>query len=193
MDSQSFCCQLSEVRTEMIWESQHWKDPLLKSAEYLRRVRLSESTSKRKLVRIEKELLLGFYAVRKLLDTFKVSDSTKEMKVDLVVHPAIRCVDYLNWHHLDKNYDLTSRKSETKDIRFLCNQFVHSYVFMTSEVEGRLDGFFVNSDRDRHSKCYFVNLNDVLKIFRTVGRDYPSTSEFRRDESGQWVGQVGRT
>lgn len=173
----------------MIWESHHWKDPLLKSAEYLRRVRLSENTSERTFVRVEKELFLGFYAVRKLLDTFKVSDSTKEMKVELAVYPAIRRVDYFNWHHLDKNYDLTSRKSETKDIRFLCNQFVHSYVFMTSEAEGRLDGFFVTSDRDRRSKCYFVDLKEVLKIFRTVGRDYPSTSEFRRDESGQ----VGRT
>jgi hypothetical protein len=177
----------------MIWESQYWKDPLLKSAEYLRRVRLAENTSERTFVRIEKEIFLGFYAVRKLLDTFKVSDSTKEMKIDLVVHPAIRRVDYLNWHQLDKNYDLNLRKSETKDIRFLCNQFVHSYVFMTSEIEGRLNGFFVTSDRDRHSKCYFVDVEHVLKIFRTVGRDYPSTSEFRRDDNGQWIGQVGRT
>ncbi len=175
----------------MIWESQYWKDPLLKSADYLRRVRLNEKTSEKTFVRIEKELFIGVYAVRKILDTFKVSDSTKKMKFDLVVHPAIRRVDYLNWHHLDKNYDLSSHKAETKDIRFLCNQFMHSYVFITSEIDGRLNGFFVASDRDRHSKCYFVDLEHVLNIFRTVGRDYPSTSKFHRGDTGQWVGQVG--
>lgn len=177
----------------MIWESAYWKDPLLKSADYLRRVRLSEKTSELTFVRIEKEVFLGFYAVRKLLDTFKISDSTKKIDFNLVVHPAIRRVDYLNWHDLDKNYDLSSRKSETRDMRFLCNQFIHSYVFIIGETEGRLDGFFVASDRDRHSKCYFVDLKHVLKIFRTIGRDYPSISSFHRDDSGQWNGQVGQT
>ncbi len=174
----------------MIWESEYWKMPLIKSAEYLRRVNLSDRTSERTFVRIEKELFLDFYAVRKLLDTFKVSDSTKEMKFDLMVHSAIRNVDYLNWHRLDENYDLSVHQSEIRDIRFLCNQFIHSYVFVVSEAAGRLDGFFVSSDRDRNSKCYFVEIEHILHIFRTVGRDYPSCTEFTRDKDGQWIGKV---
>lgn len=141
-------------------------------------------------MRIEKELFFGFYAVRKLLDTFTVSDSTRQMSFSLAFHSAIRRVDHLNWHHLDKNYDISARRSEVRDLRFLCNQFIHNYVFLTSEAEGHLDGFFVASDRDRHSKCYFVELGQVLDAFRTVGRDYPAQMVLERDKSGQWAGQI---
>jgi len=175
----------------VIWDSHYWKEPLLKSARYLRRVRLNESTSERTHMRIEKELFLGFYSVRKLLDTFTVSDSTKRMQFELSFYPALRMVDQFNWHHLQKNYDLSESESETRDIRFLCNQFIHSYVFLTSEADNRIDGFFVASDRDRHTKCYFAELCHVLTAFRTVGNDYPATMHLQRDKSGQWAGQIG--
>jgi len=174
----------------LIWESQYWKEPLLKSASYLRRVRFSERTTERTFVRIEKELFLGFYTIRKLLDTFKVSDSTKEMAFILTYHPSIRQVDYLNWHHIDDNCDLCIHKTETRDIRFLCNQFVHSYVFLISESDGRIDGFFLASDLDKQSKCYFIDIEQVIKAFRIVGKDYPSQTHMQRDENGQWVGKV---
>ena len=44
----------------MIWESSYWKEPLLKSATWLRKIRLSENTQERTFVRIEKELFIGF-------------------------------------------------------------------------------------------------------------------------------------
>lgn len=121
---------------EMILESSFWKEPLLRSASYLNHLRMSDRTSERTLVRIEKEVFVGFYAARKLLEAFKVSDKTKDSTFNLTWHPALRRVDLHNWHDLDRNYDLAKLHTEKRDIMFLCNQFIHSYVFIPTRCCG---------------------------------------------------------
>jgi len=171
----------------MIWESQYWKDPLLKSAKWLRRVRLTESTTERTLVRIEKELFTGFYSIRKLMDTAKISDATKKKKIELQSFPCSAKVDYFNWHHIDKLYDLDSATSVLKDLYFVCNLFVHSYVFVVNG-DGKMEGVYITTDRYKDKKLYFVSTDRIVKLFRLVGRDYPSTSRAIRDsQTGDWI------
>lgn len=164
----------------MIWESSYWKEPLLEAATWLRRVRFRENTRERTYVRIEKEIFIGFYAIRKLLDTFKVSDSTKKAKYNIVWHPNIKPVNDLNWHRIDELYDLERSGTEARDIGFLCNLFVHSFIFVVSGEE-RLDGVFVASDKTKNKKVYFVSLSYIQSIFRLVGRDYPANASFVRN------------
>lgn len=170
----------------MIFDSVFWKEPLLKTATYLSRVRLTESTRDKTLARIEKEVFIGFYAVRKLLDTFSVSDSTRALKVEVASYKVKREVDFLNWHRVDQIVDLTHSTLEVRDLKFLCNQFVHSYIFCPVEDAGRLAGFYFASDTERKRKCYFVNISEVVGLFRIVGRDYPSKLELRRNADGQF-------
>jgi hypothetical protein len=47
-------------------ESRYWKTPLLRAATWLERVQIQEQTPERTYVRIERELFLGFYVIRKL-------------------------------------------------------------------------------------------------------------------------------
>lgn len=166
----------------MIWESGFWKDPLLVAAKWLRSVRLTDRTRESTFVRIEKEIFFGFYSIRKLFDTLKVSDSTKEVSYDLTWYPSVHSVDDLNWHHLDRLYDMKSQQTENRSIRFICNQFVHSYVFLVAG-ETRIDGVFVASDHVRNRKVYYVPLKHILHAFRLVGRDYPSENVYVRDPS----------
>jgi len=49
-------------------------------------------------------------------------------------------------YFIDKNYDLTKYHSEQRDIEFICNLFVHSYVFVVSG-DGKLEGVYVSTDR----------------------------------------------
>jgi hypothetical protein len=158
----------------MIWESCYWKEPLIESAKYFRRLRLTERTSERTFVRIEKEIMMGFYSVRKLLDTFKVSDDSKKLKYDVVWHRNIKAVSYHNWHHVDELYDLEKCHTEARDIRFICNKFIHSYVFLPIEEDMKLKGFYITTDTLKNNKCYFISIDNVVSIFRTIGRDYPA-------------------
>jgi hypothetical protein len=50
----------------VIQESYYWKAPLLRAANWLERLRIEESTAEHSLVRAERELIVGFYAIRKL-------------------------------------------------------------------------------------------------------------------------------
>ena len=156
----------------MIHESLYWKAPLLRSANWLEHLRFDEKTEERALVRFERELFIGFYSIRKLLETFKLSVSTKSLVFHLQWSPCIKMVDYFNAHRIDELFDLQAIKSEDRDLAFLCNQFIHSYV---------------SSDRTRHEKLYIVELNQVIHAFRTVGRDYPREQHLRRNaKTNQW-------
>ena len=174
----------------MIWESVYWKEPLLKSAAWLRSVRLSGATQERTLVKIEKEIFIGFYSIRKLLETLKVTDSTKNKKFELEWFQNSKKPNYLNWYHIERFYDLTKSNKESRDIGYICNLFIHSYVFLISG-EGKIYGSYVSTDKLKNKKLYFVSLNNILSIFRLVGRDYPSSSQFvKKPETCEFKGKV---
>jgi hypothetical protein len=63
----------------LILESCYWKDPLLESA--IRLCEFSESTTleESQMVQTEKDIFIGFYAIRKLMDTVKIKDSTRDL------------------------------------------------------------------------------------------------------------------
>ena len=163
----------------MIWESHYWKQPLPKSATWLKRVRLGNGTRESTYVRIEREVFFGFYSIRKLLDTCKLTTEVRNITFDLFVYQNLKKVGYLNWHHVDKLYNLDQQGMENRKLRFICNLFVHSYVFLVVEGEsGRIEGFYITTDTDKNKKLFFISLDCVCTIFRRIGRDYPSRGKF---------------
>lgn len=171
-----FLLQQSMITTESV----HWKNQLLSAAKWLRSVKLSECSGSTTYFRVEKEIFLGFYSIRKLFDTYKVSDAAKAVAYELTWYRNTKPVSHLNWHKVDECYNLSTEHTETRDIRYLCNQFIHSYIFLIAG-EFRIEGFFVASDRVRNVRVYFVPLSDVLHAFRVVACDCPSKVEFVRD------------
>jgi len=121
--------------------------------------------------------MMGFYSVRKLLDTFKVSDDSKTLKYDVLWYKNIKPVTYYNWHHIDELYDLRKTHTESRDIRFICDKFIHSYVFVQIEDDAKLKEFYITTDTLKNKKCYFVSIDSIISIFRIIGRDYPANSK----------------
>tara|TARA_R110000850_G_scaffold104787_3_gene215488 strand:+ start:1265 stop:1798 length:534 start_codon:yes stop_codon:yes gene_type:complete len=176
----------------LIWESYYWKQPLLESAKRLQKLSELCSFEDAEMVRLEKDIFIGFFSIRKLMDTFKISDATKSHEILIHWFPNIKKVDYLNNHRIDDLYDLDNRNSENRTLRFICDQIVHSYVFvpLDNEHDG-LDGFYIASDRTKNSRVYFLSIQDVISIFTLVGNDYPSSSRFVRDaETGEFKAKV---
>lgn len=176
----------------MIYESQYWKQPLVRSARWLEKVIIEEGDSgERNLARAERELFMGFYSVRKLLETFNLSQTTRQLTYDLTFYSALTDarVDYFNRSDIHKHYELERGTSDKRDVGFICNQVIHSFVFVLAITEsGAIDGAFLASDTMRHRRLYFIPLRHIVHLFRTVGRDYPSDQRYVRDEkTGQWV------
>lgn len=169
-------------------ESVYWKKQLLNTTKWLHSVKLSECSRDSTYFRVEKKIFFGFYSIRKLFDTYKVSDTTKATTIELTWHRNTNPVDYLNWHKLDECYDLSSEHTEVRDIRYLCNQFIHSYVFLI-KGECRFEGIFIASDQVKNERVYFVPLSDILHVFRLVASDYPSMLKLVRDpRTGEFEG-----
>jgi hypothetical protein len=172
----------------LIHESRYWKTPLLRGATVLERLVVTEERGEAQLARAEREVFIGFYAIRKLLPSLKLSLATRRLASRVKWYPprANQPVDYFHRTDVDELFNLEEPTHETRDLGFLCNQVIHSYVFVHSvNAEGKLDGFFVSSDAMRRSRLYLFSLPVVLHAFRTVGRDYPSDGAFQFNEKTQ--------
>jgi len=169
----------------MIWESGYWKKPLVKLADKITRWQRQKKWTEQILVNIEREFFLAFYSIRKLMEAKKLTDKTRNLKVLMKYYPNKgKDVHYMNWDNIEKLYDLSIQKSETRNLEFICNQVIHSYVFIINISEsGLFDSIFFCSDRIRNSKIYELEVNKIQSIFRTVGRDYPYKATYQFDES----------
>jgi len=167
---------------EMIWESHHWKEPLIESAAAFEDFAQHTELSEEDLVKVEIDVFIGFYSIRKLMDTMTISDSTKNLKLVLAWHPNVKNVHEWNSHRLDKLYDFRVTNQETRSIRFICNQIIHSFVFAPVENDrGNLEGIVFSSDKDRNNKLYFMDTKQLVEVFRLIGNDYPAHLMRERD------------
>lgn len=82
----------------MIWESCYWKDDLLQISEKISShyQNLDPECEEIELVNFEKDIMLGAYIVRKLIEAGKLSNSVMEMKLDVVSYKALKNVTILN-------------------------------------------------------------------------------------------------
>ncbi len=172
----------------MIWESCHWKEPLLENRKYMQRFRCTDSTLESTLAKLEKIIFLGFYSIRKLIDAVKLSNTTVESSWPVKAYPNCDRIDLMNWHRIEEKYSFEKDVSLHKSLRWLCNQVIHSFVFVLDfDEKGKLFGIFVSSDRERNRYLYYVDRKTILTIFKLVGSDYPHDSKRIRDLNGDWI------
>lgn len=166
----------------MISESHYWKQSLLDCASHLETYAKSTTLNERDLVGIEQDIFISFYSIRKLMDTIKIKDSTRELKVKLCWSPNLKAVNLLNKHKIDELYNLNEVGNEIRTLKFLCDQFVHSYIFkIVKEENGGIFRFYFTSDRDKDKKLFSIAAQEIIDILFLVGNDYPSELCIVRD------------
>ncbi len=169
----------------MIWESKYWKADLLKQAAELRRRTTQRRWPEASNARCEQAVMLGFYSIRKLMDSGKLTDAVANSTVSAKSIPCkVPVVHLLNAHRVDEIYDWERPKRQPLRLRFLCNQVIHSYVFfLIFDDEHRLSGFGVSSDKDRCQRAITVPVAEVIRLFIQVGHDHIASARYRFDES----------
>jgi len=166
----------------MIWESYYWKTPLLRMARRLRALKTAGELSEKQLVQIERDIFIGFYSIRKLFETFGVmTDAARSLQVRVLWHPNRKRPDALNSHRLAELYDFEQEERTAKNIRFVANLIIHSFIFSPCVNDGGLEGIFLTSDKERSKRLYFMAIDDVIAAFERVGKDYVTELQTRRD------------
>ena len=164
----------------MIYESYYWKQPLLEKAikfkEYQNLTDIDEET----YVKIEKDIFIGFYSIRKLLDTeTKVTDNLKneKHKISWFKHVGDN-VTWRNNHKLEQLYCMKESHSEERDLWFIASRIIHSFIFnLLINENGGFNGILFTSDTDKNKKLYELSVSQIITLFELVGNN--NVTEFR--------------
>lgn len=127
--------------------------------------------------------MLGFYSVRKLIEAKKISDAVAEQRMNLSMYKhkdEWNPTTFANKRKIDKLYNLDEEEIVSRNLRFICNKLIHSYVFEEcfDHESGLLLGIFFNSDQDRNKALYYIEIQKIIEIFNQVGSDYPTKIHF---------------
>ena len=156
----------------MIWDSVLWKNDLLRIAKKLD-VLKNERMAEKQLFQAEKDIFVSFYIIRKLIEANKLSDKTVHRQYQLVKYNCKgKCVTIMNWHKIESLYDLKCKLKENHDLVYLCNQFIHSYVFVLSySNDEKAKGVYFCSDRERRRHVFYFSFKYLIDILKIVGTD----------------------
>lgn len=174
----------------MISESSYWKFDLLKQAEALRKRMRQKRWPDASSARCEQSIMLGFYSIRKLTESGKLTDEIANMNIHLRYYSAKgKLIHWMNSHKLEDLYDWDASQERCVSLPFLCNQIIHSYVFYLSVGEdGGLRGILVTSDRQRSTELLEISIEEIIAVFRCVGSDEVWSTHGRFDETkGDWI------
>ncbi len=167
----------------MIWESCHWKSDLLKQAASLRKRTVQKRWVDASFARLEQTIMLGFFSIRKLMQSAKLTDMAARQQIAVRSYPPTgKAVTLLNTHRLEQLYDLEEPSERAVSLPFLCNQVIHSYVFEFQFEEGAGPAaILVASDRQRSKELLEVSIEAIIEAFDRVGRDDVSVAKFTFD------------
>jgi hypothetical protein len=122
-------------------------------------------------------MFIGFYEVRKLSEAQKLSERVVKASIEVQTFrfTGKTKLTIFNWNRkLFDAYDFTRPLTARMSPAFLSNQVIHSYIFQEIfDSNGSLYGFYICSDWGRNKKLYHVSLAQTIRLFSSVGNDYP--------------------
>ena len=159
----------------MIRDSNYWKRHLWDIAQDLSNRSDQRVWRDASLAKLELGIMTGFYIIRKLIEARKVGDSVPKKEILLGYHPATgERITYRSAHRIDRLFDFSRTRHQRRQLRYVCNQIVHSYIFTPLLAEsGGWAGVVFASDRDKRRGAYWLDAEDVVQIFEDVALDDP--------------------
>jgi hypothetical protein len=182
----------------MIHESYYWRNELINISEKINnKIKVEKDWSDAKNAKFEKNIMFGFYIIRKLMEANKLTNVIGSTKFQLKMYKNIgKQVTLMNNHRFYENYDLEKSQIVKRDLKFLINQFVHSYSFIPivsvvdektlklmeneklseeemTEIyqsgERELTGILVDTDTNKNDFLFEIDISSIIEIFKKVG------------------------
>jgi hypothetical protein len=150
--------------------SHPWKNHIAHQAETLHQLnglrRWSESSS----IKLEESVLLGCYAIRRLVNAYLLPDTVLHGLIPMIAYPRIRQSSVLRDEDpLHNRYDLNAGKKVTHELLFACHQVLHNCHFEVQFSEDNSPtGILVTSDHQRKVALYGIAINTLETLFRKI-------------------------
>ncbi|RWQ38436.1 MAG: hypothetical protein EOS20_09195 [Mesorhizobium sp.] len=163
----------------MAIESLYWKEELARIIKTIRPVTKPKRWSERAVCTAERDVMIGFFIVRRMIELHKVSSRVANLQLDLYSAPVTKNVTKINRFSVDKNYDWKAEKSERKPVLYVCNQFIHAYVsFVERGPDRNWSNVLIVSDYDRNNVIWRVPCVTIINLFDQTSNDWPSSGRF---------------
>lgn len=168
----------------MINDSVPWRDDLARTSARLERRLTQQRWQERTFFLIEKDLMFGFYAIRRLIESSKTSSRLGARRYEVKVRPLTgaepRTYDrWWPWEH----YDLESGQRSELDVRSLVNEFIHSFVLMLAFDDDRtFAAVLVGSDRTKRTRLLEVPIRSIIELFYFVASEHIVLGSWHDDE-----------
>jgi hypothetical protein len=184
-------------RGKMIWESAPWKQQLVRDAACLRRLgnsRLDADDCDKEVFQLERQVFIAAYTMRKLWEAEKLSSNWNHQRLACQRFPikGQDIPDRLNWHDIDRYYDLGASSNVKMKPEEFCGRIIHSFVFVPCiGGDDTINAFYFTSDTMRRHALWLIGLADVADLMTATGKDYPSSGHWVRRANGQldtWSG-----
>jgi len=177
----------------MINNSIPWKDELLHVADRLRTKKTQRRWSARSSYLLERDVMTAAYAVRKLIESRRVSDELSHMQWPVARFKLTGVVpDMRNVHEPEHSFDLGSPEPASISTLEVCHQIIHSFVFYPEWTwsgppyrAGELKSINVASDRARRKHLYSIDLDVLVTLFERVGDEEIVEIRMEANEAGE--------
>lgn len=164
----------------MMFESLYWKEELDRITRTLRPVPKPKRWSERAVGTVERDVMIGFFIVRRMIELHKVSSRVTDMNLDVFSTPVTKNITKLNWHRLEENYDWDAECTEQKSVIYICNQCIHAYLSFVFRAQDRnWSDLLVVSDYDRNKAIWRIPFATIIELFDTASKDWPHTVHMR--------------
>jgi hypothetical protein len=163
-------------------ESQYWKEELARIAKSIRPVSTPRRWSERAACTVERDVMIGFFIVRRMIELHKVSSRVSRMQLDVFSAPATRDVTKVTRFSVERNYNWRAERAEQKAVGYICNQCIHAYLsFVDRGPDRNWSDLLVVSDFDRNDVIWRVPFKTIRSLFETAANDWPSSLSMTYD------------
>jgi hypothetical protein len=172
----------------MIEEVSYWRADLNKSSDRLKKHYTKRRWSKRTLYEIEKEVFLSAFIIRKLIESGKVDRAILGLNLRIKKYPIRpRATPSTDPKKLVSIYDIYHGRDEVLNVKKLCDQFVHSYIFSPltiSREHGVVFGLYFASDCESKEGVYYAPLIKLIEIIGSVARNRSFKAKLSQNADG---------
>jgi hypothetical protein len=147
-----------------------WKEELVKVADRLESKTKQRRWTARTDYLIERDFVVGAYALRKLIAAGEVSNAVTNMPIpvrrfEANTNPPKTADD------ISDSYDFDTGSRKTLSIEDVCDEILHSFVFVfcCGETDDLFDGIFLSSERNKNEFIYLLLASDFIALCGDVG------------------------
>ena len=119
-------------------DSFYWKEELRRIAVTVQRVAKPRRWSERAHCTVERDLTVGFFLLRRLIELNLVSSAIKSKRIRVFSFRALgKRVTRINAHRIGELYDCENEVAESKSPLYVSNQFIHAYTSTVARDQTR--------------------------------------------------------